>query len=157
MFIVYPKHRADTLCGKGLSEVYCSSIGAEKASNWSLQAMLETDFENNLIADQAIMPKYFGYDVALNKKEAAPFASNIAIVNKMEKITCKACLNRIETDVIIIDVRPQALYKEGHFGNRITLQISDKFETWLRSIIAPNEALCLAADTKTQIKAAFLG
>jgi len=149
--LVYPAHGAGTLCGKGLSEANSSTIGAEKLSNWSLQEMTEAAFIKNLIADQPFIPKYFGFDIALNKKGADDFASSIAKVNRMEKITCAACLNRIEKEIIIIDTRPQANFKEGHFENSINLMIGGKFETWLGSIIAPGEEFYLVAETETQL------
>ncbi len=149
--LVYPAHGAGSLCGKGLSEANRSTIGAEKINNWSLQTMQEADFIKSLIADQPFIPKYFGFNVALNKKGAEPFETSIATVNRMEKITSAACLNRIEKNVLIIDVRPQAIFKEGHFENSINLQIGGKFETWLGSIVAPNEAFYLVAETETQL------
>jgi glyoxylase-like metal-dependent hydrolase (beta-lactamase superfamily II)/rhodanese-related sulfurtransferase len=149
--LVYPAHGAGTLCGKGLSDANSSTIGAEKATNWSLQNITEQEFVNQLIADQPFMPKYFGFEVALNKKGADDFLPSISKVNRMEKITCEACLDRIEKNIIIIDTRPQNNFKDGHFENSINLMIGGKFETWLGSIIAPNEAFYLVAETETQL------
>ena len=171
--LIYPAHGAGTLCGKGLSEANSSTMGAEKGSNWSLQNMSETDFVNNLIADQPFIPKYFGFDVATNKKGANAFKQSISIVPRMEKITCDNFANKLDKSTLIIDTRPQLQFKEGHFANSFNLQIGGKFETWLGSIISPNEAFYLTAQTEleldeligrtakigyeTQIKGAFTG
>jgi hydroxyacylglutathione hydrolase len=149
--LVYPAHGAGTLCGKGLSEANSSTIGAEKASNWSLQNSTEQEFVHQLIADQPFMPKYFGFDVATNKKGANDFLPSINNVPRLEKITCETCANKLEKDIIIIDTRPQNIYKEGHFENSFNLQIGGKFETWLGSIIAPNEAFYLTAETENEL------
>ena len=149
--LVYPAHGAGTLCGKGLSEANSSTIGAEKLNNWSLQNSTEQDFVNQLIADQPFIPKYFGFDVATNKKGANDFLPSISIVPRLEKITCEACANKLENDIIIIDTRPQNIYKEGHFENSFNLQIGGKFETWLGSIIAPNEPFYLTAETEKEL------
>jgi glyoxylase-like metal-dependent hydrolase (beta-lactamase superfamily II) len=68
--IVYPAHGAGSLCGKGLSEKESSTIGIEKASNWCLQNDTEDNFVKELLADQPFVPKYFTYEVELNKKGA---------------------------------------------------------------------------------------
>jgi len=171
--LIYPAHGAGTLCGKGLSEANSSSIGTERISNWSLQSTTETQFVNQLIADQPFIPKYFGFDVGLNKKGANPFLLNISIVPRLEKITCENCANKLDGNILIIDTRPEQQFKEGHFANSINLQIEGKFETWLGSIISPNELFYLNANTvkeldelieriakigyESQIKGAFVG
>lgn len=71
--MVYPAHGAGSLCGKGLSEQSSSTIGAEKMSNWSLQPMSETDFVQKLLTDQPFIPKYFPFDVGINKKGAESY------------------------------------------------------------------------------------
>lgn len=149
--LVYPAHGAGTLCGKGLSEANSSTIGAEKLTNWSLKDMTEIEFVKNLIADQPFMPKYFGFDVATNKKGANDFLPSISKVPRLEKITCENCANKLENNIIIIDTRPQNIYKEGHLKNSFNLQIGGKFETWLGSIIAPNEPFYLTAETENEL------
>ena len=171
--LVYPAHGAGTLCGKGLSEANSSTIGAEKQTNWSLQNNTEQQFISQLIADQPIIPKYFGFDVAINKKGAADFLPTISLVPRLEKITCDSYGNKLDSTTIIIDTRPQQQFKKRHFANSFNLQIGGKFETWLGSIISPNEPFYLTAETEneltelieriakigyeTQIKATFIG
>ena len=171
--LVYPAHGAGTLCGKGLSEANSSTIGAEKQTNWSLQNSTEQEFIIRLIADQPIIPKYFGFDVAINKKGATDFLPSISLVPRLEKITCDSYGNKLDPKTIIIDTRPQQQFKIRRFANSFNLQIGGKFETWLGSIILPNEPFYLTAETEneltelieriakigyeTQIKAAFIG
>jgi hydroxyacylglutathione hydrolase len=71
--LVYPSHGAGSLCGKGLSSANVSTIGAEKLSNTALQEMTEDEFVKYLTADQPFVPKYFGFDVELNKQGAPDY------------------------------------------------------------------------------------
>lgn len=147
--LVYPAHGAGSLCGKGLSEQSSSTIGAEKNSNWCMQNRREEDFIKELLADQPFIPKYFPFDVALNKKGAEVYAESISKVEKREPVTCKGCANSLNPEIIIIDTRPQEQFKKAHLKNAINLMDDTKFETWLGSIVNPNEKFYLAAENET--------
>lgn len=146
---VYPAHGAGSLCGKGLSAQNSSTIGDEKKTNWSLQAMSETDFVNELLADQPFIPKYFPFDVGLNKKGAKNYAISISKVEKREPITCSGCASSLNPDIAIIDTRPQEQFKRSHLKNAINLMNDTKFETWLGSIVNPDEKFYLIAENDT--------
>lgn len=148
--LVYPAHGAGSLCGKGLSEQNSSTIGAEKLSNWSLRAMSEDDFVRELLAEQPFIPKYFPFDVAVNKKGAAAFSTSVAAVERREPISCQGCINALNPDILIIDSRPQEQFKKVHLKNAVNLMNDSKFETWLGSVVNPGERFYLvAADERT--------
>ena len=147
--VVYPAHGAGSLCGKGLSEQNSSTIGAEKMSNWSLQKMSEEDFVKNLLAEQPFIPKYFPFDVGVNKKGADAFATSISKVQRREPVTCAGDSNELNPDVLIIDSRPQEQFKKAHLTNAINLMNDTKFETWLGSIVNPDEQFYLIAERET--------
>ncbi|MBA9079056.1 MBL fold metallo-hydrolase [Rufibacter quisquiliarum] len=83
--VVYPAHGAGTLCGKALSEANSSTIGDEKFSNPALKEMTEDQFVTYLTADQPFIPKYFGYDVGLNKQGAPNYQQSVQAVKRLEK------------------------------------------------------------------------
>lgn len=145
---VYPAHGAGSLCGKGLSQLNSSTIGAEKLSNWSLQDMSEEIFVNELLTDQPFIPKYFPFDVGVNKKGASPFAASIANVTKREPVTCSGCANSLDANVVLIDTRPQVQFKKAHLKNAINLMNDTRFETWLGSVVNPGEPFYLVAENK---------
>lgn len=145
--IVYPTHGAGTLCGKALSEANSSTIGAEKLSNWALADLTEERFIKTLLEDQPFVPKYFPYDVDLNKKGAETLASSI----KKVKIGQVADIQILQKEAVIIDTRPTGDFKDGHLSNSINLMANGKFETWLGSIIAPGELFYLTAATQNQL------
>lgn len=147
--LVYPAHGAGSLCGKGLSEQSSSTIGAEKISNWSLQNLSEAEFVKELLTDQPFIPKYFPVDVGVNKKGADAFATSISKVQLREPVTRAGCANELNPDVLIIDSRPQKQFKKAHLKNAINLMNDTKFETWLGSIVNPDEQFYLIAESET--------
>src|SRR5690606_20603096 len=129
--IVYPAHGAGSLCGKGLSSASSSTIGAEKATNWSLKEYTEGAFIDELLDSQPFVPKYFTNSVELNKKGAGNFEASIS------KVTISEGIPGNLDNYVIIDTRNEAEFKKGHLPNSINLMNDTKFETWLGSIISP--------------------
>lgn len=144
--LVYPAHGAGSLCGKGLSEKKSSAMAIEKASNWSLQKSTEEEFVKELLANQPFVPKYFTYDVGLNKKGAGNYADGISKVSISENIPAGLGVD------VIIDTRNESDFKNGHLKNSINLMDDIKFETWLGSIVTPNEKYYLVGESKGQLQ-----
>lgn len=149
---LYPGHGAGTLCGKGLSKANSSTIGQEKQTNWSLQAMTEEEFVHALLSDQPFIPAYFPYDVDLNRKGAPSFKESIASVKIGDTIKTEADVTRLNNDIMIVDARPEKEYKQGHLPQSVNLMEGAKFETWLGSIIKPGEPFYLAGKSTEQLQ-----
>ena len=149
--LVYPAHGAGTLCGKNLSKESSSTIGEEKKTNWSLQEQSEDEFVKNLLEDQPFVPLYFPFDVNLNRKGASQFKESI------DKIKTGETVNKNSTPVLdknlwIVDTRKEEDFKKGHLPNALNLMEDGKFETWLGSIIKPNEKFYLAGENKDHLQ-----
>lgn len=154
--IVYPAHGAGTLCGKGLSSANSSTIGAEKATNWSLNEPDKAAFIKTLITDQPFIPKYFGYDVELNRSGAAVFeysVKKVPILTPQERDNRFKAHSTVQNNPIIIDTRPEADFKNGFLPGSVNIQEGNKFETWLGSIVAPGEKYYLAASHDEKLQA----
>lgn len=145
--LVYPAHGAGSLCGKGLSSAESSTLGAEKLTNWSLQAMTEEMFMEELLADQPFIPAYFPMDVDINKKGAQPFLTAVSSIKIREEFSLhdRSSLN---ADALVIDTRPQSDFKKAHFSNAINIMDDTKYETWLGSIVKPGEPFYLIVQSK---------
>ena len=144
--LVYPAHGAGSLCSKATNTASSSTIGAEKIGNYALRPQSEEAFVRELLADQPFIPKYFGYDVALNRAGAPAFTPSIAQVKHL------AAGTPLETGVVVIDSRPEAAFKQGHVEGAINIQQGGKFETWLGAIVGPTEPFyLLAADEATLV------
>ncbi|UYZ61257.1 MBL fold metallo-hydrolase [Hymenobacter latericus] len=142
--LVYPAHGAGSLCGKALAGGSSSTIGDEKFGNPMLRDLSEEEFVKELLADQPFIPKYFGYDVALNKAGAPAYAPSVQQVPRL------AAGAELEAGVLVVDTRPEAEFKKGHVEGALNIQQGGKFETWLGSIVGPEESFYLiAADEAT--------
>ncbi|MBK7234052.1 MAG: MBL fold metallo-hydrolase [Saprospiraceae bacterium] len=146
--LIYPAHGAGSLCGKGLRDQNSSTIGAEKTSNWSLQNLSEEEFVKELLADQPFIPKYFPFDVGINKKGADAYATSILKVPQRETVTTEEFANSLNPNILIIDTRPQEQFKKAYLKNAINLMNDTKFETWLGSIVNPDEQFYLIAENE---------
>jgi hydroxyacylglutathione hydrolase len=144
--LVYPAHGAGSLCGKSLSDANASQMGVEKLTNWSLQPMTEDDFVQKLNADQPFIPQYFSFDVALNKQGAAPLQENI------EKVNLRTPAEEFDANTLVIDTRPENVFKLGHHPNSFNIQKTGKFETWLGSIVSPQESFYVVSDQEDHLK-----
>ena len=144
---VYPAHGPGSLCGKTTSTDLDSTIAKELATNYALQAMSEIEFIKVLLEDQSFVPKYFGHDVKLNKRGAPNFEDSIRAVPRLGSHTA------LEAGVLLIDTRPAAKFRAGHLPGAINLMDGGKFETWLGSIVGPDEKFYLLADTQIQLDA----
>ncbi|WEA00294.1 rhodanese-like domain-containing protein [Mucilaginibacter sp. SJ] len=154
--VVYPAHGPGSLCGKNMSPDLESTIGRELRENYALQLMDELAFVKTLTTDQPFMPKYFGRDVLLNKNGVPGFEDSITGVPRIGEDSA------LEADILLVDGRPKAQFRSGHLHGAINLQDGEKFETWLGSIIGPDEQFYLIAENDDKLdtlikKAAKIG
>ncbi len=143
--IVYPAHGPGSLCGKNMSPDLQSTIGRELRENYALQLMDELQFVKTLTTDQPFVPKYFGWDVQLNKKGAAMFDESIKNIPRLDAGTV------LDRNTLVIDTRTNESFIKGHLAGAINLQNGGKFETWLGSIVAPNEKFYIIAETDEEM------
>lgn len=142
---VYPTHGAGSLCGRGLSSANVSTIGAEKAYNWSLQEASEADFVKELLHNQPFVPKYFGHSVDMNREGGPDFdisISNVDIVDGMP--------DSFPEDTLVIDVRSADDFKRSALNGSINIMEAGKLETWLGSIVGPQESFYLVTSSHQQ-------
>lgn len=154
--VVYPAHGPGSLCGKNISPDLESTIGRELRENYALELMDEFRFVNLMTSDQPFVPKYFGYDVEVNKKGAESLEKSIESVPHIHRNTT------LEKGVLVVDTRPGDDFKKGHIHGAINIQDGDRFETWLGSIVGPEESFYLIGSDKKSIdilikKAAKIG
>ena len=144
---VYPAHGPGSLCGKTTSSDLSSTIAKELHSNYALQPMSQAAFIEALLADQPFVPKYFGHTVKLNKQGAPSFEDSIRAVPHPSSTAA------LVPGVLLVDTRPAARFRAGHLPGAINLQDGTNFETWLGSIIGPEEAFYLLADSQIALDA----
>ena len=140
--VVYPAHGAGSLCGKNLSDDNSSTLGNERIGNWAFKNQSKDEFMNTILDGQPFIPSYFGYDVDMNKRGADDLNPSIEKVPFTENSTAEG---------LIVDMRDEESFKKGHLKGSFNIQaVSDnsQFETWLGSIIEPDEEFTLVIDSK---------
>lgn len=146
--LVYPAHGAGSLCGKGISKKNVSTMGDEKAHNWSLQPQSKESFIEQLTQNQPHIPKYFGYDVDLNLKGAPDLNSSVQAHCKLNTISEAADIEKLG-ETLIIDTRAGENFRNNHIKGSINLPNGNSFSTWLGSIVAPHEEFHLIVENET--------
>ncbi|OAB81457.1 MBL fold metallo-hydrolase [Cochleicola gelatinilyticus] len=140
--VVYPAHGAGSLCGKSLSDANSSTLGNERMGNWAFKDQTKEEFIDTLLEGQPFIPSYFGFDVAINKRGADNLKSAVTNIPFSENSTAQG---------LSIDIRDEKTFKKGHLKGSINIQAvsnTAKFETWLGSIVKPEEAFTLIIDSK---------
>ncbi|WP_405572505.1 rhodanese-like domain-containing protein [Winogradskyella sp. Asnod2-B02-A] len=135
--IVYPAHGAGSLCGKNMSTDSQSTLGRERKENWAFKNLTEEQFMSHILKDQPFIPSYFGFNVDINKNGATNFESSIA----QPEFHFKSEATQ-DKEALIIDVRNKEQFKENHISGSINIigeTEDDKLETWLGSIVKPEE------------------
>jgi len=146
--IVYPAHGAGSLCGKNLSDELHSTIGRQKEENWAFQIKDKDVFVDNFVDGQPFIPKYFPHSVELNRK------GHSAMDESIEQVPVLKDSSELEDGVVIVDTRPQETFKADHIKGALNIQASedDKFETWLGSVLDPEESFYLIAEDEEALK-----
>lgn len=125
--LVWPTHGAGSLCGKDISNELYSNMKKEKAQNKALNIKDKDKFIKYLTQDPLFIPAYFSLNVQLNKAGAP---------NYQESLDKVATNSGFDQKAIIIDTEGNgSSYWEGGW------KLSDglKFETWLGTVVRPNE------------------
>lgn len=143
--LVYPAHGAGSLCGKATSTDTFSTIGRERKENYALQSMSEDAFIDVLLKDQSFIPKYFGYDVELNRRGAPGFSESVKNVKIIKSY------GEIKNGPVVIDTRQKDDFVKGHYKGAVNLMEDTKFETWLGTIVSPEEKYYLVSGTENKL------
>jgi rhodanese-related sulfurtransferase len=148
--IVYPAHGAGSLCGKNMSSELSSTIANEKENNWAFQIKDKDKFVDAFLEGQSFIPKYFPNSVEVNRKGAASLEEAVKNADKKDGI-------EIPEGKLIIDTRAKEEFKKGHLKGAINIQNkeADKFETWLGSIIGPDEQYYMVAENQKELEFAI--
>lgn len=136
--VVYPAHGAGSLCGNAIRNVKSSTIGEEKKNNHAFHHVSESGFVAAILKDLPFIPKYFPYDVELNRSGAEDVQPGIGKVQLREE-NFKPAKN-----ALVVDIRPGMDLKDAYYPGAVHVPEGAKFETWLGTVIAPGEKFYLA-------------
>lgn len=144
--LVYPAHGAGSLCGQALSKEKVSSIGQEKKTNFAFQPTTQEAFVAHLLRDQPDIPAYFPFAIEVNKNGAQSLLPALSAVARLAAIS----LNELPT--FIVDTRPVEQFRTGHFIGSINIPDRLKSETWIGTLVEPNEPFYLVVEDQASIQ-----
>jgi len=142
---VYPAHGAGSLCGNSLSKETWSTLGSQRKFNYALQPMAKEEFIKIVAADQPEVPAYFPKSAARNLEGSVSMAE---IAKPREYST--ADIDGF--DGIIVDIRPNNEYGDGHVPNSINIGLGGQFASWAGTLIPIGTPLAIVANNETQVE-----
>jgi rhodanese-related sulfurtransferase len=109
-----------------------------------------------LLEGQPYIPKYFGYNLNINKEGAPAYKNSISQVEKLQNGA------NLPEGALVIDARKNEQFAAGHTRGAINIMNREKFETWLGSIVGPEERFFIVSDSEAELnilidKAAKIG
>ena len=133
--IVYPNHGAGSACGKNMSKETTDTLGNQKQVNYALRAdMTKEEFINELLDGLGEPPGYFPQNVMMNIQGYESFDTiKEKSLNPLLPKEFEAAAN--ETEAIVLDVRHQRDYVNGHIPRSIFIGIDGGFAPWVGALI----------------------
>ncbi|WP_027125254.1 MBL fold metallo-hydrolase [Gelidibacter mesophilus] len=133
--IVYPAHGAGSACGKNLSKETVGTIGDQKKTNYALRAdMTKAEFVNEVLDGMPPPPQYFAKNALMNKTGYEAFDQVLETGNvALNPDDFEAMANHEEA--LVLDVRTQSDFIEGHIPNSIFIGLDGQFAPWVGALI----------------------
>ena len=134
--IVYPAHGAGSACGKNMMKETVDTLGNQKQMNYALRAdMTKEEFIAEVTERLLPPPQYFPANVKLNKEgyEDIDEILNRGI-HELSPDAFEVAAN--ETAAVILDVRHQGDFANGHIPRSIFIGIDGSFAPWVAALIA---------------------
>jgi len=133
--IVYPAHGAGSACGKNMSKETVGTIGGQKENNYALRAdMSKEEFIAELTTGLEAPPAYFPLNVQMNKGGYPSIEEVLKSGSRpLSAEAFEAAAN--ETDALILDVRHQTKFVQGHIPRSIFIGIDGGFAPWVGAMI----------------------
>lgn len=133
---VMPTHGAGSLCGAHLAPETVSTIGREKQDNPYLKLTSQATFVANILSHQPVAPRYFGFNVELNRKGPPTIERGDTLPANLDG---QAAKNLLAAGAWIVDLRDQATYAKAHVEGAINVALRGRLDTWT-GIVVPFEA-----------------
>lgn len=145
--VVYPAHGAGSLCGNAIRDVRSSTIGYERAHNYAFKNHTEAAFVALLLKDLSYIPKYFPYDVELNRTGAPDVAKSLSAVKLFSKNF------EPKPGELVVDTRSAEALRYAYLPDAISIPDGTKFETWLGTVVPPDKEFYLVAENPDKLSA----
>jgi hydroxyacylglutathione hydrolase len=132
--IVYPAHGAGSACGKNLSKETIGTIGNQKEVNYALREdMTKEEFVKEVTDGLLPPPAYFPMNVKMNKEGYENVENIVKDAIAFNPIMFELVAN--ETDALVLDVRHEDDFVNGHLPKSIFIGINGNFAPWVGALI----------------------
>ncbi len=134
--IVYPAHGAGSACGKNMMKETVDTLGNQKKMNYALRAnMTKEEFIKEVTDGLLPPPQYFPLNVKMNKEGYDDFDDVLERGTRaLSPSAFEAAAN--ETGAIVLDVRHQDDFAQGHIPRSIFIGLNGDFAPWVGAMIA---------------------
>ena len=133
--IVYPAHGAGSSCGKNMSKETVGILGEQKKTNYALRAnMTKEEFIAEVLDGILPPPQYFAKNALLNKTGYQNFDMVLESGNNALQPDVFETLAH-QKEALILDVRNQSDYIQGHISNSIFIGLNGSFAPWVGALI----------------------
>lgn len=133
--IVYPAHGAGSACGKNMMTQTVDTLGNQKKMNYALrQDMTKEEFIKEVTDGLVTPPAYFPLNAKMNKQG---YEHLDAIIERARIPLSPEYFEDLanKTGAIILDVRNQLDFMQGHIPNSIFIGIDGGFAPWVGALI----------------------
>lgn len=137
--IVYPAHGAGSACGKNMMKETVDTLGNQKQMNYALRAdMTREEFIKEVTDGLAPPPLYFPMNVKMNREGYTDFNDVLMEGTKaLDPDTFERVAN--ETGAVVLDVRNQIEFIDGHIPRSIFIGLDGGFAPWVGALLADVE------------------
>ncbi|WP_213522010.1 rhodanese-like domain-containing protein [Nonlabens sp.] len=134
--IVYPAHGAGSACGKNMMKETVDTLGNQKQMNYALRAdMTKEEFIEEVTHGLVAPPQYFPLNVQMNKEGYEDVDQILKRgTQALSPKAFEAAAN--ETGAIVLDVRSQDEFAQGHIPRSIFIGLDGSFAPWVGTLIA---------------------
>lgn len=147
---VYPAHGAGSACGKNMQKETVDTLGNQKQTNYALKQSSKESFIAAVLDGLTAPPKYFGMNVAMNKKGYTSFDEVLA-KGKTALSVDEFETAAEETGALILDTRNAAEFHKGFIPQSINIGLKGDFAPWVGSMIVDvQQPILLVCDDCTE-------
>jgi len=144
---VFPAHGAGSSCGRAISDERSSTIGQQRKTNYALQPMTKDEFVSMMTLNLSQPPAYFAFNAKMNSEGAETLADLPAVA----PVAPAAVQDRMAAGDLVLDVRSDAAYAEGHLAGSLNIGLDGRFAHWVGSLLPFGSSLVLIVTSETQL------
>src|SRR5438034_6053428 len=149
---VYPAHVAGSLCGRGMSSKYSSTIGFERKHNTAAVPRSRMEFIRDMNDNLPQRPPNMYNIIERNRDDFAHVESPLY----PKPLDAHTFQREIENGALVIDTRSPRAFGEGHIPGSIHVYLrSSSFATRVGFVVSPENRLLLVLKNEGELHTAI--